>query len=168
MGNSPSIGQFFEGGRHPPLHGGLVVAAIAEALFLHIRRWRLQQQHEGAVGVSLENLTGPLHLDHQNQVPIAVRWVGHGRAVAVAVVLRPLEEAVLVDVALERRVVDKYVCVRALAGTGIAGGPRTREDEAVVFSAQEFGDRVLSDPTGAGDDDDQGFGWSSRSSSLAF
>ena len=83
-------------------------------------------------------------------------------------VLGPLEEAAVGDVPLERVAINEGVGVRTLAGARRTRRPRTREDEAIVLGAQQFGDGVLPDPTGAGDDNDQGLEPSSRTSSFSF
>lgn len=158
MRNAPPIGQFFERSRDSALHGTLFVAPSPQPIRLHLWGRRLKQQHESAVGVTLEYLARSLYLDHQYEVTVPIGRIGHRRAVQVSEILGPLKEGVVVEVALKRVAVNKYVRVRFLARTGRTRRPRTRQDETIVPGAEKFGDGVFSDPAGAGDDDDQSFG----------
>ena len=167
MGDLPAFGEFLQGRRQSPLQRGLVVAPTAQASLEHLDRRRLEQHQERLVAKALEDLTGALEFDVEHEMP-GVVGIRYGRAVQVAVVLGPLEEPGVGDALLEGGAVDERVGVGAFTWTRRARRPGPREDEPIVLGAEQFGDRVLPDPAGSGDDDDQGFEPSSRSSSFAF
>ncbi len=133
--------------------GTLVVATCPQALGLDgAARRKEQDQHR--VGKASADLARALQVDLEDDVAPGGR-VGDRRPVQVPDELRPLEETAGMSVRQERLTIDEDIGVGVLARPRPARRPRPAQPQRGVRLDEAFGDRSLSRPSRAGDDEDQ-------------